>query len=155
LSQGTPVVLFPGNTFKSEGIGPMLGLDIPVFDIQEREAILARIDDIVGHEDDIRTAISSAVSEARKSYDALSGYMNAIVDQRLRAQGNAAPEPESRLTPAVANADEPIRHQDIYRQRNYYPRPMRLKWLMKLRLLGMRIKPGYLQSIERTLTELP
>jgi polysaccharide pyruvyl transferase WcaK-like protein len=155
LSQSTPVILLPGNTFKSEGIGPMLGLDIPVLDIQEREAILARVDDIVGHENEMRSAVSRTVAEARQSYDALAGYMKGIVDQRVLAPGNASPEPDPRLTPALAKGAGQIKHDVIYRQRNYHVRPMRLKWMKALKLKNIRRKPGYAQSIEATLTDLP
>jgi polysaccharide pyruvyl transferase WcaK-like protein len=155
LSQNTPVVLLPGNTFKSEGIGPMLGLDIPVFDLLESDTMLARIDDIVGSEERHRSAISGAVAEARQSYDALAQYMRSIVARRLPAQGHALPEPDQRLTPRLLQNAGPIRHDDIYRQRNLHAPPLRLKLLKAMKLWKIRKIPGYALSVEKTLTELP
>lgn len=155
LSQNTPVVLLPGNTFKSEGIGPMLGLDIPVFDLLESDAILARIDDIVGSEDQYRNAISDAVAEARQSYDALAKHMRDIVARRLPAQGDALPEPDQRLTPQFARNTGSIRHNDIYKQRNLHAPPLRLKLMKAMKLWKIRKSPGYILSVEKTLTELP
>lgn len=65
LTEGTPVILLPGNTFKSEGLGPMLGLDIPVISSQDASAIVAEADRIVGAGEQLRRRIRDAVHRVR------------------------------------------------------------------------------------------
>jgi len=155
LSLNTPVILLPGNTFKSEGVGPMLGLDLPVFDLSEGDAMLARIDEIAGNERQHRDAISEAVAESRLSYGALADYMREIVAWRMGAQEVAPPKPGSRLTPPLAAVGESARHDAIYRQGNFHVSQSRSKLLKAVKLWKLRRSKVYGRSVERTLTELP
>src|SRR5690606_33954103 len=75
LTRGTPVILLPGNTFKSEGIGPMLGVDCPVYGVGEIAEIVAAARRILSADAALRRDIRDAVSKMRTIYDDFSACL--------------------------------------------------------------------------------
>lgn len=47
LSQMTPVILTPSNSHKSDGVGRLLGIDLPVHSANDRDAMLARSQELI------------------------------------------------------------------------------------------------------------
>lgn len=150
LSQGTPVILIPGNTFKSEGIGPMLGLDIPVFDPSQTEAILGFASRLVANRSHMTLQTRRSVAGLRVLYDRLRDSIMTI----LRAgqhQPPGFPIRHDRPDPELPCGQLEIRHQEIYRAKNLR-RTMPCGLLDIWRLSQLRRGRDFEPSIEATLT---
>jgi hypothetical protein len=65
LAEGTPVIVLPGNTFKNEGLGTMLGFDILFNSGDDFAGIMAEADRLVHGGEPLRGQIRGAVEHAR------------------------------------------------------------------------------------------
>ena len=140
LSQGTPVVLLPAQTFKSAGIGPMLGLDLPVFDVRDATGILEYISQMLSQRD-LRRKIAVSVANLSQTYDAFGAYMREII--RASGEGRNL-EPPALLTPPIEHRVPYDRHWEFYTQVHSRDRTPTLSLL---RALWARLRT---KSIEQT-----
>lgn len=81
LAQTTPVVLLPGNTYKTEGLGQLLGIDIPVVIPSDAQVIFENVSDILANREKSVAAIASALSNIEDTMNAFGGYIQAAVQQ--------------------------------------------------------------------------
>ncbi len=119
LSQGTPVILLPGNTFKSEGIGPMLGIDCPVHDIGETAEIVSMAEKILGSEAARRQEIVDATSRMTDVYEDFSSYVVALAEGKDESRIGTL---RARLQEAAGSGTlPPSRFERLYRDKNSSP----------------------------------
>lgn len=81
LAQSTPVVLLPGNTYKTEGLGQLLGIDIPVVAPSDVQAIFRNVSEIVANREKSVTAIASALSNIEDNMKVFGSYIQAAIQQ--------------------------------------------------------------------------
>ncbi|MCP4124659.1 MAG: polysaccharide pyruvyl transferase family protein [Bacteroidetes bacterium] len=117
LTQGTPVVLLPGNTFKSEGIGPMLDMNIPVYDVSEFDAIEKEVKRIISEGDLLRNRIIEAVDRSNKIIELMSQYIIGLTNNISSFQQNSDPK-YSLLTPDVCEVINYGKYHQIYEKQN-------------------------------------
>jgi len=136
LAQGTPVILLPGNTFKNEGLGPMLGLEIPVFSVQDVSAIVAEAERIVGAGERLRERIRDAVRRARAAHAEFGDVVRRFVT------GATPPAIPDCLRPEPPLFPTPGPHDALYAAQNRAPRsPSAL--LGRWRLCRLRNAAGF------------
>ncbi len=117
LTQGTPVVLLPGNTFKSEGIGPMLDMSIPVYDVSEFDAIEKEVQRIISEGDSLRNRIIEAVDRSNNIIELMSQYIIGLTGNVSSPQQNSDPK-YSLLTPDVCEVINYGKYHQIYEKQN-------------------------------------
>jgi len=152
LSQGTPVILLPGNTFKSEGIGPMLGLDLPVFVVEEQDAILEYAGKLMNDMNQAKYSISESVQKAKTSYVEMTRLLRQWAHP-THWHTFPMPEPGSPLDPMPTGPMPAIRHAAIYQEKNQTMVPgndFLTRWKMAL----WRRTKSYSRSIESSLVDL-
>lgn len=130
LAEGTPVILLPGNTFKTEGIGPMLGLEFPVIAADDVKGIVSEADRLLEEGETLRNRIREAIEHIRACQALCGDLIRQIV-----TTGTAARVPEC-LTPAPRGFPAPGPHDHVYLAKNRAPQPplailsgWRLRWL--------------------------
>lgn len=144
LAEGTPVILLPGNTFKSEGLGPMLGLDIPVISSQDTSAIVAEADRIVEAGERLRGRIRGAVHRVR----GLHARFGEVVRRFVTGATPTAIPDCLRPDPPTYPATGP--HDALYQSENREPRhPSAL--LSRWRLHRLRKTADFHRSLEASL----
>lgn len=147
LAEGTPVILLPGNTFKSEGLGPMLGLEIPVISSEDVSAIVAEADRIVGGGERLRGRIHDAVDRVRGLHGRFSDVVRRFV---TGATTTAIPDclrPEPPMFPATGP------HDALYREKNRTadsPSALLSRW----RLHRLRKTDDFRRSLEASLAAM-
>lgn len=145
LAQGTPVIVLPGNTFKSEGLGPMLGLEIPVISAHDVAGIVAEADRLIQGGEQLRTRIRNAVEQVRARHGRFGEVMQRFV---TGAAATAIPEclrPERLMFPT------PGPHDGLYLAGNRAPRsPSAL--LSRWRLRRLRNAADFRGSLEASFT---
>ncbi|MFN3546106.1 MAG: polysaccharide pyruvyl transferase family protein [Mesorhizobium sp.] len=147
LSQTTPVVLLPGNTFKSEGIADLIGVDCRVFGPSETSGIVETALDLVARQDEVRARIAAGLTRIADMQAEFAG----LVRDSLRNRGIDVTRYAS-LHPGVRWADR-RRFDSIYAKVN---RPRRrLVFFAGAALARLRRKPGLDVQIARTFTDLP
>ena len=151
LTQGTPVILLPGNTFKSEGIGPMLDMSIAVHDAKEIVAIEKEVKHIISEGDLLRIKIIEAVNRNKQKIELLSQYFVELTDNTSPSQQYSDPK-YSPLTPEVCEVIDFGKHHKIYKKQN-----SNLKYRFKF-FAGAALKTCISDavddgSIERTFTK--
>lgn len=130
LSEGTPVILLPGNTFKTEGIGPMLGLELPVIANDDVSGIVTEAARLLDGGTNLRERIRAAVGRARSCHAAFGDVIRQFV-----TKGVVTGAPEC-LRPAPTTFPEPGPHDDVYVSKNRAPRrPLALFGRWQLRRL--------------------
>ncbi len=149
LAQGTPAILLPGNTFKSEGIGPMLGLDMPVFDITETDAILATARTIVQSGAELRARIVAAIDTLRDVQGVFGDLLRATVAGDDAEAKRLAAEIETR----IPERPVPVRFTDLYRSKNTSPE-REGGMLERAMLLARRSMPGFRRRMDATFRNL-
>ena len=147
LSRTTPVILLPGNTFKSEGIADLIGVDFRIFSPSEVSAMAAASLDLVAREDEYRARIGAGLAGIAMMHAAFAelvrdGLRNRSVDVTRYAS----------LHPNVRWADR-YRFDSIYAKVNRHRR--RLVFFGGAALARLRGTPEYRQRIARTFTDLP
>jgi len=149
LAQGTPVILLPGNTFKSEGIGPMLGIDCPVYGVGETAEIVAEAGRILSTEAVLRRSILDAVSGTKSVYDDFAAFLLALV---AAEDGAEARRLRDRLNDRGAvEAILPSRFEGLYRRQNDFP-IKRHAPVRRVSLFAMRRSRKWKPSIDATFT---
>lgn len=144
LGEGTPVILLPGNTFKSEGLAPMLGLDLPVFRPGDVAGIVEAAGRILAAGEDLRDQISEAVSSLCDAQGAFGTY---IRNAFLSGVFDHAPSTEFKPEPAVFPASGP--HDAIYRASNT-GHPGGASRIARCRLERLRRDPNFTASVRDT-----
>lgn len=81
LAQTTPVVLLPGNTYKTEGLGQLLGIDIPVVAPSDVQAIFKNVSEIMANREKSVAAIASALSNIEDIMKAFGFYIQEAIQQ--------------------------------------------------------------------------
>jgi hypothetical protein len=111
LAQGTPVILLPGNTHKTEGLAPLLGLDWPVVSLRDPGAVAAEIDRTVAD----RAKRSQQVLRGLDRVDAMIEAFRTYLQQFLEAGrcGGRLALPAS-LHPAVSAETRDAIGGDLY-----------------------------------------
>jgi hypothetical protein len=148
MANGTPALLLPGNTFKSEGMGPMLGIDCQVFDISEIDAIVAEARAIMADLPGKRLDLELAVGKARQFQQEFAEVIRAMA---LRTSGEAA-----LLAPFRSRVPErhvEVRFGELYQKINWYPE-RRGGILHRMALQALRATPGFQQRVESTFVGL-
>ncbi len=105
LSQLTPVILTPSNSHKSDGIGRLLGIDLPVYPANEREALIAKAQDLIRGREQAVNELKSAHSRLSRQFEEFSVSLSDF----LVSQGYARiseNEPRS-IGDAIRNSDVP------------------------------------------------
>ena len=144
LAEGTPVIMLPGNTFKCEGLGPMLELEIPVISSQDTSAIVAEADRIVGAGERLRGRIQDAVHRVRELHARFGDVVRRFVTGEV---ATAIPDC-LRPTPPMYPATGP--HDALYLAGNREPRqPSAL--LSRWRLHRLRKIADFPRSLEASL----
>jgi polysaccharide pyruvyl transferase WcaK-like protein len=91
LTQGTPALLLPGNTHKNEGLAAMLNLELRVLGTGDEDAIMERIEAIIGGRGPGREAIRTAVAGLDQAW----GAFGQFVSETLREECNRGGVPRS------------------------------------------------------------
>lgn len=141
LAEGTPVILLPGNTFKSEGLGPMLGLDIPVISSQNPSAIVAEADRIIGDGERLRERIRDAVHRVRGLHARFGDVVRRFVTGATPLAIPNCLRPEPPTYPATGP------HDALYRSENRgtrHPSALLSRW----RLHRLRKTADFHRSLE-------
>jgi hypothetical protein len=81
LAQTTPVVLLPGNTYKTEGLAQVLGIDVPVAAPSDVQAIIKNVSAIMTDRGKSVDAIASALSNIEGVMKAFGDYVQAVTRQ--------------------------------------------------------------------------
>jgi polysaccharide pyruvyl transferase WcaK-like protein len=81
LAQTTPVVLLPGNTYKTEGLGQLLGIDIPVAAPSDAKAIFKNASAIMADREKSVATIASGLSNIEDIMKAFGNYLQAVTQQ--------------------------------------------------------------------------
>lgn len=130
LAEGTPVILLPGNTFKNEGLGPMLGIEIPVFSAQDVSGMVAEADRLVRGGEPLRERIRDAVRRLRAVHAQFGEVLRRFVTGSVPT---AVPEC---LRPEPPKFPMPGPHDALYLSGNRAPRsPSSLLGAWRLRRL--------------------
>jgi hypothetical protein len=147
LSQTTPVILLPGNTFKSEGIADLIGVDFPVFSPSDTSDIVAAAKDITGRALDYRNRISAGLGRIARMHEAFAGLLNDFLREGRLDVGRY----ES-LHPVV-RWQHRGRFDRLYAGYNTMRKPFGL--FQRSTLEKLRRMPGFRDQIARTFTDLP
>ena len=153
LSQGTPVVLLPGNTFKSEGIGQAIGLPLPIFDPANQTAILDEIGAILIDREGARRQIASALAKNSEKFSAFSRHIGELV-RNIEGGSAIAAQPDTLLSPEMAASAEQSRFTDFYRGRNQSAHVALRRSAILLYAIARRL-PNFRSSVDATFTKLP
>jgi polysaccharide pyruvyl transferase WcaK-like protein len=116
LSEGTPVILLPGNTFKNEGLGPMLGLELPVISSDDVSGIVTEAGRLLDGGEELRRHIREAVRQIRIS-QAQFGKMI----RQFATEGVVTCTPEC-LKPESLRFHQLGSHDGVYIAKNRAPR---------------------------------
>jgi len=150
LAQGTPVILLPANTFKSEGLEPMLGVRCRVYDPSERDAILKEVDDIVSDEGARRQEIAAAVERLRKMHVCFGEYMAALC---LEGDRHDLDDLKQKLQHVVVERDATqSRFSDMYKMYNTTKRK-EMSSVKKAGFYIMNVSGIWNKGIKRTLED--
>ncbi len=117
LTQGTPVILLPGNTFKSEGIGPMLDMNISVHDSGDIDAIEKDVKCIISEGDSLRNKIIETVNKSNYKFELMSQYLVELMNDAVSSQ-QGREKKYSLLTPAVCEGINYGRLHKLYKKQN-------------------------------------
>ncbi|MDN2582359.1 polysaccharide pyruvyl transferase family protein [Aquibium sp. ELW1220] len=147
LSQTTPVILLPGNTFKSEGIADLIGLDFRVFAPSESSAMAKAALDLAVRQEEVRAAIAVGL---RRIADMQADFAT-LVRERL-AGGHVDVSRYPSLRPVVRWTDR-HRFDSIYAKVNRHRR--RLVFFGGAALARLRRSPDFRESTDRTFFDLP
>ncbi len=152
LSQGTPVVLLPGNTFKSEGIGSMLGIDCPVYGPSEGGRIARRIEHIMENGKLLRKQINEALVNADLIYECFGSFLRRILGDESN-QFALTPEEAQLLKPDPREIVVSREFTRCYEKAN---RDRSLLGFRVQRLFRSSDRPEYLtETILNSFLELP
>lgn len=147
LSKTTPVILLPGNTFKSEGISDLIGVDFRVFSPSDTKEVAAAATDMVARQEDFRSRISAGLDRIAGMHAAFAGLMrDALREGRVTASRYEA------LHPAVQWAHRG-RFDRLYARYNTMRKPLAL--FPRSALDKLRRQPGFEDQIARSFTDLP
>lgn len=80
LSVGTPVVILPANTYKCEGIGPLLGVDLPVHDLGKPWQILDDVEVIMRDRKAAGTELRLEIKRLEKSFNDFAACLKLRID---------------------------------------------------------------------------
>jgi hypothetical protein len=145
LSMGTPVILSPGNTFKSEGLEPMLGIKCPVVDPADLQSVERETIALTQNLAARHAAIQTAIARVKAGHQVFGDLLFATFCRApARAQASRAHLRE--LFPS-----RPVVHQfdALYRDENpARARRPSLATLMRLRIL--QALPSWQPSIRQT-----
>ncbi len=147
LAEGTPVVLLPGNTYKSEGLGPMLQIDIPVLAPQDAPAIQAYVETILDQGRNLRDDITTAVDRIRTAHDTMAAVLRdhlAGLDFDPAQDRIVRPDPDSFKT---SDRHAPIYLLQNRAKRDYFP------WTKPRKLEQLRNQAEFQQSLTATISK--
>lgn len=146
LAQSAPVILLPGNTYKTEGLGHLLGMDIPVFPPSNTQGILDRVSAVMANREGSVSAISSGLSHIEDIMTAFGGYIQDVTRQmRSSRQTRALPAPPPVLVPAPQSY--PATNTDIYRRANLGRRRLFRRFVTKA--ISYRTYVSYARTFRR------
>lgn len=147
LSQTTPVIMLPGNTFKSEGIADLIGVDLRVFEPSEVSGIVETALDLVARQNEIRAGIAAGLARIAS----MQAEFASLVRESLRNR-NVDVTRYASLHPSVRWADR-HRFDRIYAKVN---RPRRrFVFFAGAALARLRQAPDFRDQIARTFADLP
>ncbi|MCE9630539.1 MAG: polysaccharide pyruvyl transferase family protein [Planctomycetia bacterium] len=147
LSEGTPVVLLPGNTFKTEGLGPMLGLEFPVISSDDVPGIVSEASRLIDAGEELRQRIRAAVRQIRSCQARFGDIIRQFV-----TDGVVTGTPQC-LTPAPSRFPEPGPHDDLYVAKNRAPRsPLAMlgRWQLRCLRQATDFRPSLRASMARS-----
>lgn len=147
LSQTTPPILLPGNTFKSEGIADLIGVDFRVFAPSETAAIVAASLDLCARQDQYRSRIAAGLARIADMHSAFAGLMReSLSGQRVDVSRFTS------LHPTVRWVDR-HRFDDLYARVNR--RQRRFEFFAKAKLSRLQRATEATDTIARTFVDLP
>ncbi|MBZ9678120.1 polysaccharide pyruvyl transferase family protein [Mesorhizobium sp. ES1-1] len=151
LAQGTPAILLPGNTFKSEGIGPMMGVACPVFDVTETEteAIIEAAVAITSNLSLRRAEIMTSVIRMREAQRQFGRLLLALIGHDSVAQQEAC----TAIERMIPSSPVDTRFDEIYRNKNASA-ARRGGIVQRAMLWGQRSMPGFGNRIAGTFANL-
>lgn len=144
ISEGTPAILLPGNTFKAEGIGPMLGLEIPVIANDDVSGIVTESGRLLDGGANLRERIRAAVGQARSCHAAFGDVVRQFV-----TEGVVPGTPEC-LRPTPTTFPKPGPYDEIYMAKNRAPRTP-LAILGRWQLRRLRQAPTFGDSLQASI----
>ena len=154
LGLGTPTIFFPGNTFKSEGIGPMLELDVDVVQETDQSTIVARLQTLLENRSETRSLILAKIDSLERKFSAMSEYL-ANAARCVVAEQPLPPAPNV-LSPQKFSQEWSDRHSEIYSRSNAKKRKLpRIAPLERAKLARLRRAHGYAKSLEDSFINLP
>ena len=146
LSEGTPVVLLPGNTFKTEGIGPMLGLELPVIATDDVTGIVNEAGRLLAGGEELRGRIRAAIRLARACHARFGDLIRQFV-----TEGVMPGTPEC-LRPTPITFAEAGPHDGLYIAKNRGPRtPLAIlaRWQLRRLRQGAHFRESLRASLAR------
>ena len=150
LTCGTPVILLPGNVPKAEGLGPLLGLEIPVFMPSETEAICTYAVRMQTEGPKLRLEILTAVEKVCQTQEKFAEFLrewHASNFKHAPSWGvdafkfNPVPDPDEKLA-------------SVYHAANWTP-TVKLTLIARLRLFLYRLKSNRDSEISQSFSDLP
>ena len=147
LSQTTPVILLPGNTFKSEGIADLIGVDFPVFSPSDTADIVAAAKDVTARQGEYRNRISAGLDRISQMQEDFAGLLRDFV-----REGRANVRQYESLHPVV-RWQHRGRFDTLYARYNTMRKPF--GFFRRQALEKLRRMPGLHDQIARTFTDLP
>jgi polysaccharide pyruvyl transferase WcaK-like protein len=153
LTQGTPVLLFPGNTHKNEGLAAMLDLKLQVFGTGDEAAIMERIEAIICGRGPGREETRTAVSGLGAICLEFGQFVAATLREVCHGAGANIPPP-AEITPIYRDMGVTSPHGAVYQRANRR-RGGSLPLLHRIALRHLRGRNGLEQELQRTFVELP
>lgn len=147
LSQTTPVILLPGNTFKSEGIADLIGVDFPVFSPSDTSDIVAAAKDVTERQGDYRNRISAGLDRIARMHEEFASLLRDYLrDGQLNVRGYESLHP-------VVRWQHRGRFDMLYARYNTMRKPF--GFFRRRALEKLRRKPALHDQVARTFTDLP
>jgi polysaccharide pyruvyl transferase WcaK-like protein len=109
LALATPAIILPANTSKCEGLGPMLGMDIPVCDPSDRQQILAQVAHAVHRREDIARQLRQKRQTFEVIFQGFAGCLGALIEGNEPDWASLRQEPQWQTAPiTIAEANQRI-----------------------------------------------
>lgn len=147
LSQTTPIILLPGNNFKSEGLADLVDIDFRVFSPSDIHAILDAAQDLVHQNSEYRSRIENALRKLSIMHVEFSDLVRAILDSET-----IEVDQFKTLHPIVRWSHRK-QFDGLYSKYNRSKRPF--AFFGRRNLEKLRQKPDFTDHIAKTFTHLP
>lgn len=142
LSQATPIILLPGNTFKSEGISDIFSMDFPVYDPGDVRGITRAAKKCVALEDQYRKRIKAGLKRIATMQESFAHLLKGVV---VDGAVNGKHLTELQMEPLWLDRGY---FTELYRNQNMAEK--RIYFFPKVRLRNLKSCPDYENRIRKT-----